>query len=214
MLFQLRKDILVFPDPSLAEDDGLLAIGGDLSVERLKLAYASGIFPWYNEDEPILWYAPPERCVLFPDKIKVSKSMQQVLKKQLFTVTQDKAFEQVIRNCAATPRHGQDGTWINTDMQNAYVELHKYGIAKSIEVWREHELVGGLYGVETNHIFCGESMFSHHANASKVALITLCTKMDFKLIDCQIPNPHLFSMGAEMIPREIYMQYLGQRARY
>lgn len=209
MLFQLRKDIIAFPDPALAEDDGLLAIGGDLSVERLQLAYASGIFPWYNEDEPILWYAPPERCVLFPDKIKISKSMGQILKQQTFTLTQNKAFEQVIRNCAATPRRGQDGIWINNEMQQAYIELHKRGIAKSIEAWKENELAGGLYGVEINDIFCGESMFSHHANASKIALIALCTQMNYRLIDCQIPNPHLFSMGAEMISRQAYIKYLN-----
>jgi leucyl/phenylalanyl-tRNA---protein transferase len=210
MLFQLRKDIIAFPDPALAEADGLLAIGGDLSVERLELAYACGIFPWYSDDDPILWYSPPMRCVLFPDKIKISKSMQQILRKQLFSTTVNKAFSSVIQNCADIQRPGQDGTWINKDMREAYLELHKKGTAKSIEIWKDDKLAGGLYGVEMNHVFCGESMFSACTNASKVALITLCTKMNYKLIDCQIPNPHLMSMGAEMINRATYLQYLNQ----
>lgn len=207
MLFQLRKDIIAFPHPALADDDGLLAIGGDLSAERLKLAYARGIFPWYNDEEPILWYAPPMRCVLFPHKIKISKSMQRVLKRQTFSVTQNKAFEKVICHCATIPRPGQDGTWINTNMQEAYTELHRKGIAKSIEIWKGDKLAGGLYGVETKNVFCGESMFSLEPNASKLALITLC-QMHYELIDCQIPNPHLMSMGAEMIKRDDYMNYL------
>jgi len=208
MLFQLRKDIIAFPDPALAEDDGLLAIGGDLSVERLQLAYASGIFPWYSEEDPILWYAPPERCVLFPDKVKISKSMKSLLRRGIFTVTVNKAFTAVIQNCATIHRPGQDGTWIHKDMQRAYVALHKQGIAKSIEVWKENELAGGIYGIEMNDVFCGESMFSRETNASKVAMIALCKQMNYKLIDCQIPNPHLMSMGAEMISREDYMRYL------
>jgi leucyl/phenylalanyl-tRNA--protein transferase len=210
MLFRLPNDIIAFPNPVLADDDGLLAIGGDLSAERLKLAYASGIFPWYSDDDPILWYSPPMRCVLFPDKINISKSMQRLLRHEVFSITVNKAFASVISNCAAIDRPGQDGTWINNDMQEAYIELHRKGIAKSIEIWKGEQLAGGLYGVEVNHVFCGESMFSNCANASKVALIALCTQMNYRLIDCQIPNPHLMSMGAEMMDRNVYLQYLKQ----
>ncbi|KAA5534784.1 leucyl/phenylalanyl-tRNA--protein transferase [Taibaiella lutea] len=208
MLFRLRNDVIAFPNPALAEDDGLLAIGGDLSAERLTLAYASGIFPWYSDDDPILWYSPPMRCVLFPDKINISKSMQRLFRKEVFNITVNKAFSSVIRSCAAIQRPGQDGTWINDDMQEAYIELNRKGIAKSIEIWKGDELAGGLYGVEINDIFCGESMFSAYPNASKAALIALCTQMNYRLIDCQIPNPHLMSMGAEMMDRAVYLQYL------
>ena len=208
MIFQLAEEELVFPHPSLAEEDGLLAIGGDLSKERLVLAYHHGIFPWFSEGDPICWFAPHERCVIFPEKVKVSKSMKKVLADQVFRVTKDQAFEQVIINCAQTPRMGQDGTWITDDMQNAYIDLYKNGWAHSVEVWYGDELVGGLYGLEINHVFCGESMFSRMSNASKTALIWLCRSNDYQLIDCQVPNDHLMSLGAEMIPREDYTAIL------
>lgn len=207
MVFQLAKDPLSFPDPSLADEDGLLAWGGDLTEERLKLAYANGIFPWFNEGDPILWFSPHERCVIFPEKIKVSKSMQQVLKHNTFTISADTAFKEVILNCAAVTRKGQQGTWITRNMRQAYLNLHRKGVAHSVEVWHEGKLAGGLYGVVMNNVFCGESMFSLVANASKAALIWLC-RQSYKLIDCQMPNPHLMSLGAEMISRQAYLKIL------
>jgi leucyl/phenylalanyl-tRNA---protein transferase len=212
MVFQLHDTDLLFPDVSLAEPDGLLAIGGDLSTERLLLAYQSGIFPWYSDDEPICWYAPPERCVLFPQNIFISKSMQQVINRKPFTITSNTVFEDVIQHCANTNRKDQDGTWITNDMQKAYINLHKLGIAKSVEVWQNKELVGGLYGLEINNIFCGESMFSKVSNASKAALIWLCTKNNYGLIDCQVRTEHLISMGAEMINRLDYGNLLHNKS--
>ena len=210
MIFQLLHTDIIFPNTALAEPDGLLAIGGDLSVERLLMAYRSGIFPWYSDDEPICWYAPHERCVIFPTKIFVSKSMQQVINRNTFTITTNTAFEKVIQQCANTNRTNQDGTWITNDMENAYKALHKIGIAKSVEVWQNKELVGGLYGLEINNIFCGESMFSKVSNASKAALIWLCTQNNYRLIDCQVRTDHLISMGAEMIAQKQYEQILNK----
>jgi leucyl/phenylalanyl-tRNA---protein transferase len=209
MIFQLHDTDISFPNPAHAEPDGLLAIGGDLSTERLLLAYQSGIFPWYSDDEPICWYSPAERCVLFPEKVFVSKSMQQIINRKTFTITTNTVFEHVIQHCANTNRKDQDGTWITNDMQKAYINLHKFGIAKSVEVWHNKELVGGLYGLEINNIFCGESMFSKVSNASKAALIWLCKENNYKLIDCQIRTEHLISMGAEMIAREKYIEILN-----
>lgn len=211
MAFRLNADEIVFPNPSLADEDGLLAVGGDLSVERLVLAYHHGIFPWYSDDDPILWYAPHERCVIYPDRLKVSKSMQRILASNAFNVTADEAFEKVIANCAKAPRKDQPGTWITKEMQAAYIQLHKLGWAHSIEVWQNDNLVGGLYGIAIGKVFCGESMFSLVSNASKVALFTLCKRLKFELIDCQLPNDHLMSMGAEMIDRATYMDFLGAR---
>jgi leucyl/phenylalanyl-tRNA---protein transferase len=208
MIFQLHDTDIYFPDPAFAEPDGLLAIGGDLSTERILLAYQSGIFPWYSDDEPIQWFSPPERCVLFPQKVFVSKSMQQVITRKIFTITTNTVFEEVIQHCANTNRKDQDGTWITNDMQKAYINLHKLGIAKSVEVWQNNELVGGLYGLEINNIFCGESMFSKVSNTSKAALIWLCTKNNYALIDCQVRTEHLISMGAEMIGRLDYANLL------
>lgn len=208
MVFKLLDDVIVFPNTSLAEPDGLLAIGGDLSVERLHLAYKSGIFPWFDE-EPIAWYAPHERCVIFPAEVKISKSMRQVLRSNIFEVKVNTAFEQVISCCAKTPRPGQFGTWITTEMQEAYCNLHRVGLAHSVEVWQNGQLVGGLYGVKINKVFCGESMFSHVSNASKMALIYLCQNMGFDLIDCQLPNEHLMSLGAKMISKDDYLAKLA-----
>ncbi len=209
MIFKLLDDSLIFPNPALAEADGLLAIGGDLSPERLLLAYQSGIFPWFSEGDPILWFSPHERCVIFPHRMKVSKSMQRVIKNEAFSVTENQAFASVINNCAKAPRIGQEGTWITSEMQEAYIALNEKGIAKSIEVWHGSELVGGLYGVEMGTVFCGESMFSKVSNASKLALIYLGQKPGIQLIDCQLPNDHLMSMGAEMIDRKEYQSHIS-----
>lgn len=208
MVFRLPEDEIVFPNPALADPDGLLAVGGDLSVERLLLAYRNGIFPWFSDDDPICWYSPHERCVIYPSEVKVSKSMAKVLKSEVFSVTFNKAFKEVIVNCAKVGRKDQPGTWITQEMQDAYINLHEKGYAKSVEVWKDGALVGGLYGVEVDDVFCGESMFSLVSNASKTALIWLCQTNRFKLIDCQLPNDHLMSLGAEMISREQYEEFL------
>ncbi len=206
MIFQLENDNISFPPSELAEEDGLLAVGGDLSPERLLLAYSSGIFPWYSDETPILWYSPHERFVLFPEKVKVSKSMRQVIKADKFVVTENAAFSDVIRSCASSSRKDQDGTWITSEMEKAYNNLNQMGYAHSIEVWYEGKLAGGLYGIGMGTIFCGESMFSYISNASKVALIWLCQNKDYSLIDCQIYSEHLERMGAELIAREEYMK--------
>jgi len=211
MIFRLDRRI-IFPNPSLAEEDGLLAVGGDLSTNRLLLAYQNGIFPWYNDDTPILWYSPHERFVLFPNELKVSKSMRQVLKSDRFRVTLDQNFADVIDACSSAGRKGQDGTWITDDMKQAYIRLHKEGHARSVEVWKDEKLVGGLYGVQVGEVFCGESMFSKVSNASKVALISLCNTDKYKLIDCQVYTEHLESMGARMISREEYLSILQNNA--
>ena len=207
MIFRL-DDRLLFPDPVLAEPDGLLAVGGDLSVERLLLAYHNGIFPWYSDNTPILWYSPHERFVLFPPELKVSKTMRQVLRSGEFTMTVNHCFEDVIAACSLAPRPGQDGTWITGEMKAAYLELHKQGHAHSVEVWRNEELAGGLYGVQVGNVFCGESMFSRVSNASKAALVHLCG-MGYALIDCQVYTDHLASMGARMISREEYIRMVS-----
>jgi leucyl/phenylalanyl-tRNA--protein transferase len=207
MIFRLDERLL-FPEPDLAEPDGLLAVGGDLSTHRLLLAYQNGIFPWYSDDSPILWYSPHERFVLYPQELKISKSMKQVLRSDKFTVTANTSFNEVIKACSTVPREGQDGTWITDDMIAAYNKLHAEGYAHSVEVWQNQELVGGFYGVQVGHVFCGESMFSHVSNASKTALIHLCQSKQFGLIDCQVHTEHLESMGARMISREQYMAVL------
>ncbi|ATP58170.1 leucyl/phenylalanyl-tRNA--protein transferase [Pedobacter ginsengisoli] len=209
MVFRLPEDEIVFPNPALADPDGLLAVGGDLSVERLLLAYHNGIFPWFSDDDPICWYSPHERCVIYPAEVKVSKSMGKVLKSGTFVITFNRAFSEVIINCAKVGRKDQPGTWITKEMQDAYIRLHEHGYAKSVEVWKDNVLVGGLYGVEIGDVFCGESMFSLVSNASKAALIWLCQSNKFKLIDCQLPNDHLMSLGAEMISREKYSEFLN-----
>jgi len=207
MIFRLDKRI-IFPEPSLAEEDGLLAVGGDLSTDRLILAYHNGIFPWYNDDTPILWYSPHERFVLFPDELKISKSMRQVLKSGRFKVTYEENFAEVIDACSTVNRKDQPGTWITTDMKSAYIRLHKGGHAHSVEVWEDEKLVGGMYGVQVGAVFCGESMFSKVSNASKVALISLCNTSKYRLIDCQVYTEHLESLGARMISRDEYLRIL------
>ncbi len=201
MIFRLDER-LVFPDPDLAEADGLLAIGGDLSTTRLLLAYQNGIFPWYSDDEPILWFSPHKRFVLYPHELKIAKSMRQVLNSGRFIVTMDTCFADVIEACSIIERKDQDGTWINDDMKQAYIKLHNEGHAHSVEVWQKEELVGGFYGVKVNSVFCGESMFSRVSNASKTALIWLCQSGLYQLIDCQLHTAHLENMGARMIGRE------------
>ena len=216
MIFLSEK--LEFPLVDLARPDGLLAIGGDLSTERLKLAYSSGIFPWYNQGEPIIWYSPNPRMVLFPKNLKISKSMRRVIRKNEFTITFNTDFEGVISNCKTISRNDEYGTWITNDMQKAYIKLHKLGIAKSVEVWQhfdsaqcEKKLVGGLYGIDLGTVFCGESMFSKVSNTSKLAFIYLVKKLEkenYKLIDCQVYNNHLASLGAEEISRNEFLSYL------
>ena len=207
MVFDLNKS-LIFPDPALADEDGLLAVGGDLSAERLTLAYSHGIFPWYSEGEPIHWYSPHERYVIFPDEVHISHSMEQLIKSITYQVTWDKDFANVIRHCAKIKRKAQRGTWITDDMMSAYIELHNRGIAHSVEVWHNDKLVGGLYGIAIGGVFCGESMFSLEHNTSKLALIYLCQEKGYKLIDCQLHNPHLERMGGRFISRGEYMEHL------
>lgn len=209
MFYQLSDTEIWFPKPGLADEDGLLAVGGDLSPERLMLAYQNGIFPWYSDDTPILWYSPHQRFVLFPNKLKVSSSMRKVLKHGQFNITFDQAFSDVIQSCAHISRDGDLGTWITSDMQKAYILLHKFGYAHSIEVWENDTLVGGLYGVIVNNVFCGESMFSKVSNASKVALTWLCKNKAFLIIDCQVHTNHLESLGAEFISRSEYLELLN-----
>jgi leucyl/phenylalanyl-tRNA--protein transferase len=207
----LLSEEIIFPPVHLANKDGLLAIGGDLSVDRLLLAYKSGIFPWYNQGEPIIWYSPNPRMVLFPNELKISKSMKQLIRKNEFKVTFNESFEGVISNCKTIERDEQGGTWITNEMQEAYIKLHKKGVAKSVEVWLNNELVGGLYGIDLGTVFCGESMFSTVSNASKIAFIYLVQKLEkekYKLIDCQVYNDHLASLGAEEISRETFLSYL------
>jgi leucyl/phenylalanyl-tRNA---protein transferase len=209
-MFILDKT-LYFPPVTSASPQGVVAFGGDLSAERLLLAYKSGIFPWYSEGYPIAWYSPDPRMVLFPKDIKISKSMRQLLKKNLFEIRFNTAFAEVIHNCKAIKRNGETGTWITNDMEKAYIELHKQGWAKSIEVYQNNKLVGGLYGVDLGHVFCGESMFSKVSNASKVSFIWLADYLDkqnYKLIDCQVYNEHLESLGAVEIPRTAFLSYL------
>ncbi len=209
MIFELSQNKSWFPDTALADEDGLLAFGGDLSTIRLLDAYHKGIFPWYSEETPILWYSPHQRFVLFPNELRISKSMKQTIQSGKFEIRKDTAFEEVIRYCALTEREGQEGTWITNEMQKAYIELYHQGYAHSIEAWHNNILVGGLYGVETGRIFCGESMFSHSSNASKAALIWLVQQGDYELIDCQVYTSHLETMGAKMISREEYEGFLG-----
>lgn len=204
-------DRLIFPSVEHARADGLLAVGGDLSSERLILAYTSGIFPWFNEDNLILWWSPDPRMVLFPEKIKISKSMRKILTKGSFRFTKDTAFERVIDSCATAPRKEQEGTWITKEMLQAYIGLFNKGVAHSYEVWEGEELVGGLYGVDLGHVFCGESMFSKKSNASKFAFIKMVEELKekgYQLIDCQLHTEHLESLGAELISKAEYLQIL------
>lgn len=210
----LLDDTFSFPHPELTHETGILAIGGDLSPERLILAYQNGIFPWYSDDEPLLWWSPDPRMVLFPDELKVSKSMRKLFRDQKFKVTFNQDFESVIRACAEIPRQDQDGTWITEEMIQSYLKLHQLGYAQSVEVYENEKLVGGLYGIylKEKAIFCGESMFTKVSNASKYGFISLIKKLKeegVQLIDCQIYTAHLASLGAKEISREAFLSYLG-----
>lgn len=205
----LTQDIK-FPDYSQATPDGLLAVGGDLSVERLIYAYKNGIFPWFNEGDPILWWSPNPRFVLFPEKLKVSKSMKQVLRNTNYIVTINKDFKAVITACSKIKRNGVTDTWITDEMLEAYIKLHNLGYAISIEVWNDTELLGGFYGIDLgNGVFCGESMFAKVSNASKIAFITFIQNTSYKLIDCQVYTNHLESLGAEEISRNTFIEYIN-----
>lgn len=203
-----------FPPITETDEQGLLAIGGDLSISRLIYAYNHGIFPWYDASQPLLWWSPDPRMVLFPEKLKVSKSMKQLLRKNKFTVSFNADFNAVIEACAQIRRDGQHGTWITREMIASYNSLHKLNIAQSVEVWENGDLVGGLYGIylKDKNVFCGESMFTRVSNASKYGFITLVNKLKeegIKLIDCQVYTKHLESLGAEEIPRDRFLNYLN-----
>ncbi|MBS1733440.1 MAG: leucyl/phenylalanyl-tRNA--protein transferase [Bacteroidetes bacterium] len=211
-MYLLSEDI-VFPPVEEADEDGFLAIGGDLSTERLLEAYRNGIFPWYNEDEPICWWSPDPRCVLFPQKLHVSKSMNQLIRKGQFRFSMDTCFTEVMENCRSMARKGEQGSWIQDELIAAYTKLHELGYAHSGETWYDGKLVGGMYGVQLGKIFFGESMFSFMSNASKFALtgfVKELVKQDVQLIDCQMKTDHLLSLGAEMIPRSEFIAILRQ----
>lgn len=200
---------LVFPDPAqaLKDPDGLLCAGADLSSERLLLAYRSGVFPWFNAGDPILWWSPSTRCILQPSRIRINRSMRKAIKRDDYQIRVDTCFEKVIEACAG-PRLGAPDTWISESMQQAYCTLHQLGAAHSIECWMDNELVGGLYGVTIGRCFFGESMFSHRSNASKLALAWLCQSGSYDLVDCQMPTEHLLGLGAETLPREEFLLLL------
>ena len=209
-MYFLSKD-LFFPPVELASPEGILAVGGDLSSARLLLAYRNGIFPWFDSEEPILWWSPPKRMVVYPDTYKVSKSMRNILNQNCFKVTMNTNFKSVILHCQNIKRKGQDGTWITDEIIKSYSKLHESGIAKSIEVWQNNKLVGGLYGIDLGTVFCGESMFSIVPNASKVAFVSLIKYLkenNYKLLDCQIHNDHLEKLGAFEISRNEFMEIL------
>ena len=211
MLSILSSDVIDFPDVEKAEEDGLLAIGGNLSVSTLLKAYRRGIFPWYNEDEPICWYCPDPRFVLFPEKIKISKSMKQLINKNYYTFSFDKDFSGVLKSCRMAKRKGPQGTWITDEIEDAYTSLFYSGFAHSAEAWHNGTLAGGLYGVLLGKVFFGESMFANESNASKFAFIKCVELMQAKgieLIDCQVYTPHLQSLGAGLIPRKTFTQLL------
>ena len=204
-------DNIWFPPVTEASPEGVLAIGGDLSPERLELAYRSGIFPWFSQGDPIIWYSPDPRMVLFPERLKVSKSMRQFIRKEKYVITYNQHFIKVITACKSIYRKDQAGTWITSEMREAYIKLHQLGLAKSVEVWRDNELVGGLYGIDLETIFCGESMFSKEPNTSKLAFIFLVEKLKkegYRLLDCQVYNEHLASLGAEEISRKEFLKYI------
>ncbi|MEW6647816.1 MAG: leucyl/phenylalanyl-tRNA--protein transferase [Pseudomonadota bacterium] len=200
---------------ALHEPDGLLAVGGDLAPQRILNAYRHGIFPWFSPGQPILWWSPDPRAVLFPDKLKVARSLRKTINKGSYQVRFDTAFARVIRACAETPRRGQNGTWITEEMQQAYIRLHEMGYAHSAESWHGNELAGGLYGIRLGRVFYGESMFSHKTDASKVAFVHLVRRLQEQgvvLIDCQVTTDHLLSLGAEEIPRRRFIELLRQYA--
>ncbi len=213
-MYRLTNE-LYFPPVDSASTEGILAFGGDLSPERLLLAYRSGIFPWFNIDEPIIWWSPDPRMVLYLDEFKVSKSMRRLLNRNVFKVTFNQNFSAVIRNCQKIVRPGQDGTWISEQMISTYEKLHELGHAMSVEVWQDEVLVGGLYGVDLGHVFCGESMFSRVSNASKVAFVSLVNHLKsnhYQLLDCQVYNEHLASLGCREINRDDFIKLIKMTA--
>ncbi|WP_209401765.1 leucyl/phenylalanyl-tRNA--protein transferase [Pseudozobellia sp. WGM2] len=207
-------DKLEFPPVNLANDEGLLAVGGDLSPARLALSYRNGIFPWFNEGSLILWWSPNPRMVLIPSEVRISKSMRKVIKNENFRLTKNTCFDKVIEKCSHIKRKGQEGTWITSEMQKAYIALHENGLAQSYEVWQNGLLVGGLYGIDLGHVFCGESMFSTVSNASKFAFIKMAQEMErkqYRLIDCQLYTDHLASLGAKEMPRQEFIEILHRK---
>jgi leucyl/phenylalanyl-tRNA--protein transferase len=215
-VFRLSRRI-EFPPVHLSREDGLLAVGGDLSVKRLLLAYSMGIFPWYNWDEPVLWWSPDPRLVLFPKEVNISRSLKKIMKRKTFRITLDSAFDQVIRACASIRTENDEGTWIGKNMIDAYLRLHHEGFAHSVEAWSGDKLAGGLYGVSLGRCFFGESMFAYESNASKAAFATLCNHLahnGFDLIDCQVKTRHLMSFGAREIPRDEFVRILSESLDY
>jgi len=210
-MVRLDENEISFPDPELYDgQEGIIAFGGDLSIERVWFAYQLGIFPWYNPGEEILWWSPDPRFVLFPEEIKVSKSMKKILDRQVFTFTENQHFREVIQNCQEISRRGQTGTWLSDELMETFIQLHEYGLAKSIEVWQNGELVGGFYGLQIGDVFCGESMFAKVSNASKAGFIHFVenNKGHLSLIDCQSHTEHLESLGARMIPKKEFLKIL------
>lgn len=210
-MYAIDTDEIWFPNPRIYHpEEGIMAIGGDLSPERVYFAYTLGLFPWFNEGEEILWWCPDPRFVLFPNELKVSKSMKKILKNEIFSFTENQCFEEVMKCCGTIDRKGQNGTWISEEMIKTYLNLHKKGIAKSIEVWRNGNLVGGLYGLEIGNIFCGESMFSKESNASKAGFLqfVMSNQTKYKVIDCQVYSEHLQSLGAREIPKLEFLDLL------
>ncbi len=207
-VFRLVEQV-VFPDPNRADSGGLLAVGGDLSTPRLLMAYSMGIFPWFSEGEPILWWSPDPRCILQPDEMRISRRLAREMRRDLFTITFDRAFSEVVDNCASLRK--DEGTWITSEMAKAYNRLHELGYAHSVEAWQDGALAGGLYGVALGRCFFGESMFFRKTGASKIALATLAQRLqelDYELIDCQLVSSHLLSLGARPVPRPEFLQRL------
>ncbi|WP_449400112.1 leucyl/phenylalanyl-tRNA--protein transferase [Chryseobacterium wanjuense] len=210
-MVRLDENEISFPDPEIYDGhEGLIAFGGDLSIERIWFAYQLGIFPWYNPGEEILWWCPDPRFVLFPDELKVSKSMRKILHQNVFTFTENRDFRGVIKNCQQISRKGQVGTWLSDELMESFITLHEYGLAKSVEVWQNGELVGGFYGLQIGNVFCGESMFAKVSNASKAGFIHFVEthKNEIELIDCQSHTEHLESLGARMIPKKEFLKIL------
>ncbi|MBF0302622.1 MAG: leucyl/phenylalanyl-tRNA--protein transferase [Desulfamplus sp.] len=216
-VFMLSNSSIQFPPPHLARYDGLICVGGDLTSQRLIKAYQNGIFPWFSEGDPILWWSPDPRLVLYPDKINISRSLNKKIRKQCFTITMDTAFEEVIVACSQYRGEKRKSTWLVDEMVKAYRDLHKLGYAHSVESWQDGKLAGGLYGVSLGRIFFGESMFSYISDASKVALASLCgylKQQNFDLIDCQVTSEHLLSMGAEEISRRGFIRQLKSSLKH
>ncbi len=212
-MFRLDENEISFPDPEIYDGhEGVIALGGDLSAERVWFAYQLGIFPWYNPGEEILWWCPDPRFVLFPDELKVSKSMRKIMNRNVFTFSENQQFREVIKNCQEISRRGQDGTWLSDELMQTFIRLHEYGLARSVEVWQDGKLVGGFYGIRIGKVFCGESMFSKVSNASKAGFIHFVEthKEDLQLIDCQSHTEHLESLGATMISKKEFLKILHE----